>query len=67
MEIKHFSVHYYHSLPAKAVISLDIAPFQPYKIKLRSADGTIFVCFLPPNMTTLIQSMDHMRTLELIE
>lgn len=44
-------------LPEKAVLFIDNAPCHPSEEELR--DGEIFVKFLPPNVTALIQPMDQ--------
>jgi len=44
------------NLPQKAVLLIDNAPSHPDDLKLK--DGNIFVKFLPPNVTALIQPMD---------
>lgn len=46
-------------LPARAVLLLDNAPSHPNERVLRSDDGMIFVKYLPPNVTALIQPMDQ--------
>ncbi|XP_064421026.1 jerky protein homolog-like [Latimeria chalumnae] len=46
-------------LPKKAVLLLDNAPAHPNENVLRSNDGKIFVKYLPPNVTALIQPMDQ--------
>ncbi|XP_050523014.1 jerky protein homolog-like [Daktulosphaira vitifoliae] len=45
------------NLPQKAVLLIDNAPSHP--VNLKSEDGNIFVKFLPPNVTALIQPMDQ--------
>ncbi|XP_025425198.1 jerky protein homolog-like [Sipha flava] len=44
-------------LPKKAVLFIDNAPCHPSESELR--DGEIYVKFLPPNVTSLIQPMDQ--------
>uniref|UniRef100_A0A2S2QI26 Jerky-like n=1 Tax=Sipha flava TaxID=143950 RepID=A0A2S2QI26_9HEMI len=44
-------------LPEKAVLFIDNAPCHPSESELR--DGEIYVKFLPPNVTALIQPMDQ--------
>lgn len=44
-------------LPIKAVLLLDNAPSHP--VELKTEDGAIFVMFMPPNVTPLIQPMDQ--------
>lgn len=46
-------------LPLKAVLLLDNAPSHPTESTLTSEDGQIFVHYLPPNVTSLIQPMDQ--------
>jgi hypothetical protein len=46
-------------LPTKAVLLLDNAPSHPSESQLISEDGQIFVHYLPPNVTSLIQPMDQ--------
>lgn len=46
-------------LPQKAVLLLDNAPSHPPELTLKSSDGQIFVKYLPPNVTALIQPMDQ--------
>lgn len=46
-------------LPVNAVLFLDNAPSHPHESELTSADGKIFVSYLPPNVTALIQPMDQ--------
>lgn len=46
-------------LPEKAVLVLDNAPSHPSEASLKSDDGKIFVKYLPPNVTALIQPMDQ--------
>jgi hypothetical protein len=56
-------------LPQKAILLLDNAPSHPNEDILKSIDGNIFVKYLPPNVTALIQLMDqgviqNMKTLK---
>ncbi|XP_049306995.1 jerky protein homolog-like [Bactrocera dorsalis] len=46
-------------LPAKAILLLDNAPCHPPEDELKTADGSIFVMYMPPNVTPLIQPMDQ--------
>lgn len=46
-------------LEEKAVLLLDNCPAHPPAASLRSKDGKIFVKYLPPNTTSLIQPMDQ--------
>lgn len=46
-------------LPERAVLLLDNAPSHPNENVLKSDDGQIFVKYLPPNVTALIQPMDQ--------
>ncbi|XP_053948962.1 jerky protein homolog-like [Anastrepha ludens] len=46
-------------LPAKAILLLDNAPSHPPEDELKTADGSIFVIYMPPNVTPLIQPMDQ--------
>lgn len=46
-------------LPQKAVLLLDNAPSHPNEEILKSEDGNIFVKYLPPNVTAVIQPMDQ--------
>lgn len=46
-------------LPEKALLILDNAPSHPPAEDLRTNDGSIFVMFMPPNVTPLIQPMDQ--------
>ncbi|XP_066260464.1 jerky protein homolog-like [Euwallacea similis] len=46
-------------LPIKALLLLDNAPSHPPEQQLRSEDGSIFVMYMPPNVTPLIQHMDQ--------
>ncbi|XP_031334645.1 jerky protein homolog-like [Photinus pyralis] len=47
------------NLQQKAVLLLDNAPSHPSAEELKTADGMIFVMFLPPNVTPLLQPMDQ--------
>lgn len=47
------------NLPEKAVLLLDNAPSHPSEALLKSDDGKIFVTYLPPNVTALIQPIDQ--------
>jgi hypothetical protein len=56
-------------IPQKAVLLFDNTPSHPSEDILKSEGGNIFVKYLPPNVTTLIQLMDqgvirNMKTLE---
>ncbi|XP_066252988.1 jerky protein homolog-like [Euwallacea similis] len=46
-------------LPIKALLLLDNAPSHPPEQQLRSEDGSIFVMYMPPNVSPLIQPMDQ--------
>ncbi|XP_066253462.1 jerky protein homolog-like [Euwallacea similis] len=46
-------------LPLRAMLLLDNAPSHPIAEKLCSKDGNIFVKYMPPNVTPLIQPMDQ--------
>nr|BAN21014.1 unkown protein [Riptortus pedestris] len=46
-------------LPIRAVLLLDNAPSHPAESTLTTEDGQIFVHYLPPNVTSLIQPMDQ--------
>lgn len=43
----------------KAILLLDNAPSHPPVEELRTSDGAIFVIYMPPNVTPLIQPMDQ--------
>lgn len=47
------------NLPVKAVLLLDNAPSHPPAAELKTLDGKIFVIYMPPNVTPLIQPMDQ--------
>lgn len=47
------------NLPEKALLLLDNAPSHPSAEELKTSDGHIFVMFMPPNVTPLIQPMDQ--------
>lgn len=46
-------------LPTKAILLLDNAPSHPPENELKTADGSIFAIYMPPNVTPLIQPMDQ--------
>ncbi|XP_050526828.1 jerky protein homolog-like [Daktulosphaira vitifoliae] len=46
-------------IPKRAVLLLDNAPSHPSESTLKTMDGQIFVYYLPPNVTSLIQPMDQ--------
>ncbi|XP_017491045.1 PREDICTED: jerky protein homolog-like, partial [Rhagoletis zephyria] len=46
-------------LPTKAILLLDNAPSHPPEDDLKTTDGSIFVVYMPPNVTPLIQPMDQ--------
>lgn len=46
-------------LPLKALLLLDNAPSHPPEQQLRSKEGSIFVMYMLPNVTPLIQPMDQ--------
>lgn len=46
-------------LETKAILLLDNAPCHPPDNELKTADGSIFVIYMPPNVTPLIQPMDQ--------
>lgn len=46
-------------LQEKAVLLLDNAPSHLQADELKSEDGMIFVMFMPPNVTPLIQPLDQ--------
>ncbi|XP_045473872.1 jerky protein homolog-like [Harmonia axyridis] len=47
------------NLPQKAMLLLDNAPSHPNENELETEDGQIFVRYLPPNVTSLLQPMDQ--------
>ncbi|XP_050300542.1 jerky protein homolog-like [Anthonomus grandis grandis] len=47
------------NLPLKAVLLLDNAPSHPPAEELKTSDGHIFVVYMPPNVTPLIQPLDQ--------
>lgn len=47
------------NLQEKAILLLDNAPSHPSAEQLKTKDGMIFVMFMPPNVTPLIQPMDQ--------
>lgn len=49
----------HRNLPQKAILLLDNAPSHPPADQLISEDGSIFVIYMPPNVTPLIQPMDQ--------
>lgn len=46
-------------MPIKAILILDNAPCHPPEEFLKTDDGSIFVVYMPPNVTPLIQPMDQ--------
>ncbi|XP_066152268.1 jerky protein homolog-like [Euwallacea fornicatus] len=56
-EVKNFLKN--QQLPIKALLLLDNAPSHPPEQQLRSEDGSIFVMYIPPNVSPLIQPMDQ--------
>lgn len=46
-------------IPKRAVLLLDNAPSHPSESTLKTPDGQIFVYYLPPNVTSIIQPMDQ--------
>lgn len=46
-------------LETKAILLLDNAPSHPPENELKTADGSIFAIYMPPNVTPLIQPMDQ--------
>lgn len=56
-EVRNFLKN--QNLPEKALLLLDNAPSHPPAEELKSNDGKIFVMFMPPNVTPLIQPMDQ--------
>jgi hypothetical protein len=47
------------NLPKKAILLLDNCRAHPPAEELRTSDGMIFVMYMPPNLTPLIQPMDQ--------
>lgn len=47
------------NLPQRAVLLIDNAPSHPSELQLKSSDGEIFVKFLPPNVSSIMQPMDQ--------
>ncbi|GLV27883.1 hypothetical protein CBL_21191, partial [Carabus blaptoides fortunei] len=43
----------------RAILILDNAPSHPPAQELKTSDGNIFVMYMPPNVTPLIQPMDQ--------
>lgn len=56
-QVKQFSLQ--HSLPAKAMLIVDNCTAHISTEPIQTEDGNIFVYYLPPNVTSLIQPMDQ--------
>ncbi|XP_053968756.1 tigger transposable element-derived protein 2-like [Anastrepha ludens] len=56
-EVTTFLIH--EGLPVKAVLILDNAPCHPKQGLLKTECGSIFVLYMPPNVTPLLQPMDQ--------
>lgn len=48
-----------NNLPIKAILIVDNAPCHPPENDLKNDDGSIFVMYMLPNVTPLIQPMDQ--------
>jgi hypothetical protein len=47
------------NLPERAMLLLDNVPSYPNESVLKTRDGRIFVAYLPPDVTSLLQPMDQ--------
>ncbi|XP_053967854.1 jerky protein homolog-like [Anastrepha ludens] len=56
-EVTTFLIH--EGLPVKAVLIVDNAPCHPKQGLLKTECGSIFVLYMPPNVTPLLQPMDQ--------